>query len=128
MSNSTEKLIGFHSGYLDATVKAQRLIENLECDEVWLSVWNVSDDGLDTRIAPDAQSRYETTDEEIFWGFDNNCVHQLFPGEIVKGIPVDNAKDIFVRANRNKGVDKRRVAFSCFKKVKVKQNQDENYD
>lgn len=115
------RLKGVLSSKKEAERNSARLHEDFPCDEVWLTVQNVEDDNEDTRKQPDDGGRYETTDDEIFWGFGGDCVHQLFPTDTVR-VPVTNANEIFVRSNRQKGAETM-VAFSCFEDINREKNQ-----
>src|SRR4051812_43627327 len=98
MCNKKTKLVGIHSNYQDATDKPARLTDDQECDFVMLSVWNTEDDGADSPKPTDLNNLYDESREEVYWGFSSICVHQLFPKETTRLIPVQNAKDIFIRA------------------------------
>lgn len=113
----TKKLIGFYTGYKEATAQPTRLTErDLLCDFIILSVSNTQDNTSDATVPKDASALYDRAREEIYWGFENVCAHQIFPKETTRLIPVSNARDISVRNSQAKGTQTR-VSFSCFRYV-----------
>lgn len=113
MYEKTDKLIGIFSGYQVAGVDPVRLIDDFECDFVELFVRNTEDDGNDTPKTKGGGMLYEESKEEIYWGFRGVCINQVFPAQASEKIPVANAKDIFVRANKGKGGSVN-VGFNCY--------------
>src|SRR4051794_17668500 len=114
MCDGNKKLVGFYSGTQDAEAgdEPQRLglkqKAARKCDFVVLSVLTTEigdDDTIKPTIAAASISGVgdiQLVDgTEILWGFDNVCIHQLFPGQTTMMIPVEQLGDIFVRANAN---------------------------
>lgn len=115
MCEKQKKLVGFYTGYKNATTQPSRLVErDLLCDFVILSVANTRDTTTDAEVPRDAEFTYDTAEEEIYWGFENVCAHQIFPKETTRMIPVRNARDISIRNSQAKGTFTR-VSFSCFR-------------
>jgi hypothetical protein len=116
-----KKLFGFYTGYKNAVSQPTRLVDrDLLCDFIILSVANTKDNTQDTEIVRDIEGEFFGSREEIYWGFENVCAHQLFPMQTTFLIPVKNARDISVRNSQNKG-QSTRVSFSCFR---YKKNED----
>src|SRR5262249_26371148 len=97
------RLEGFYSNILVATPEIARLHdEDIPCDYIPLSVNNTDNSPSDTYLTKDPNNLYDEAELEIYWGFDNNPVHQIFPTQPWPYlIPVSNCRDIFVRCNVN---------------------------
>jgi hypothetical protein len=125
------KLVGFYSGSQDAVPgQPQRLgdgqhKERISCDVVRLSVLAIGTgvgDILKPAIAAAALSVAGTDVQhvdgtEVYWGFDETCVHPIYPGNTSDDIPVEQLGDIFIRANAS-SASRIAVGYSCFKYVK----------
>ena len=116
------KLRGFYSSYKNATVKTEQLTQiDLPCDAVILSLWSVTDDLEDAPIpayvpppvggAPNADASNNNL-VLVYWGFNQQAVHEVAPGETTRLIFTGNARDVYVRALKNRNT---RIYFSCFK-------------
>ena len=110
-------LRGFYSGYATAEKLPKRLTDiDIPCRFVQIAIWNTEDDGEDTIMPPDTglAPTFVASFYEIYYGFNNQCVHQLFPGETTLLIPICNARDVFIRRSRQRNKDTR-VFYSLFK-------------
>jgi hypothetical protein len=122
MCQIVEKIAGFYTGYKDAGVYPIRLTDdNFDCDFVTLSVVISEDNTFDTpleigRTAVFGAGAKAAEYDQIYWGFGNLCGHQISPGETSDLIPVNSARDIFVRSSQLKN-SLTRVYFSLFKFV-----------
>lgn len=114
-----DKLFGFYSSFKNATNETEKLTEiDVPCDAVMLSLWTVTDDLTDSPIqafnpnqeVPDGGEAVKPI--LIFYGFGDQAIHELAPGETTRLIFCRNAREVFVRALQGQ---KTRVYFSCFK-------------
>ena len=120
MREKRTKLRGFYSNSVLTSSRPARLNEiSIPCDFVMLSVSNTADDPSESFAPRDPESGYDETKQEVYWGFDAVCVHQLFPKDSTDLIPVSDVQDIFVRHSTKKGGPPQRIGFSCFRYEEV---------
>lgn len=111
-----KRLRGIYSNSLLTTRDPRRLSEiSVPCDFVMLSVSNTVDDPGQSFAPRDPTTGYDESNEEVYWGFEAVCVHQLFPKDTTDLIPVKDLQDIFVRHSTKKAGSPQRVGFSCFR-------------
>lgn len=117
-TNATRRLVGFYTTAVPLTPEIIRL-ENQKCDVIYLSVANTEFNPSDSFKPKDADGTYDESDEEIYWGFANNCVHQIFPrdgGSRPYLIPVNNAQDIYAKSSV-KRPDPTKLCYSLFRYI-----------
>lgn len=119
ISASNYKLVAIKTGVKDAGIEPSALIEDLPCDAVMLSLWNVDDDNADGFIPKDGDLTYDQANAEVYWGTDNVCGHQIFPQQTTYYIGVNNAHDISVRCSKKKIGNSARIFFTAFKYVPI---------
>lgn len=108
------------SAYIDPEAKPKQIIKTKKCDAVLMSVWNTIDDTVDSFVTKDADQTYDEANAEIYWGYNNQCIHPIFPKETTNQYiyVINDANEISVRSSTKKPADRTaRVFFSCYKFV-----------
>lgn len=107
-----KKLQPIYSHYIDAQKEAKPL-PDLACSFVMMSNWTAANDVLNN--PGNAPTPDDPLNEEIYFGADGACVHQLFTGDTTVLLPVVNANQIFVRCSQSN--TSKRVYFTCFEEI-----------
>jgi hypothetical protein len=112
------KLVILYTNTVEVGKDPKRLIDrSYPCDFVILSLANATggDPKSPTRLTQDGNNSYSTANQEVYWGSDAVCVHQIFPQQTTGFIPVRDARDIFVQLAESAPDDTQVVGFSVFK-------------
>jgi len=84
-------------GSVDATEAIKRLPDN-PCKYVMLANWNTTAGSAQAYQALSADSLYENAGYEIYYGFEQSLILQLFPSQNSGLLPVNNTNQICFKA------------------------------
>jgi hypothetical protein len=116
MCNQKLKLVPIDTFEIQAETTAKRLTKkNYPCDFVWLSISNTIGNTSDGFITKDADGSYLESNEEVYWGFNNKALNQIFPAVKPLKIPVKDAGDVYIRCSTKKGGGERKVIVNTFR-------------